>query len=271
MHAKALKHCLCGETDARDRLYQWFGCSRNHNGRLWTILAWIIISIISLAIIIGISYLYFAVLTNAIARLFDGIVCENSVWQICDSIVNSQFGSPHSTTPVMMSFFIHLIFFIFVSTGITLCFTKFEDDDGKWRKNLWPAFWILYGAWVYMWFIMSLFLGKQLAVNIFPECHDYKGYAIILENLETRKVFEMCDKIRPQGFNMPAIEDTTLPGDWNTCFTCINKGFWPIFLLAIILPLLILGIVSLIKRFKQSLEYVRTVEPYIVLQETPQD
>lgn len=206
----------------------------------------ILISILSLAVIVGLGYLILVVGTNSFSLLFDDTVCTNWIWQTCGSFVHMNDGYSISDIQILAGLInVGLIFLLFIGI-ISILFTYKQRLHWIW------SFFAMYFIWAYLWAWISIFTGKQLAINKFYGCQDYKNYGIILYNLVPNNGwFTLCSKIRNIGPNQGAVQDDNLLGDWNACNKCIILGFWTIYVFALALPLLGLGMYFLVKRYQQ--------------------
>ena len=245
MRAQAFRNCICGDDPIAENCNYCFAC--NPFGCFYKVIIWISLVLVGVSVAAGISYLVFFVGTNAFSLLFADTVCDHWIWGWCSSHVRMNAGKSLAELQVSAGFIVSglvILFAIFMTLAIS---------------NVYPfaTFISAYSLWIYFWIFTSLFAGKQLATTYFSNCQDYNKYGVILTNLfPDQSSFSFCQKIRNIAPNKGAIEDQTLPGDWDTCNSCMNKGYWSIFVPVALLPLIVFAIVLLVKRYNRKYKYL---------------
>lgn len=203
--------------------------------------------------VIAFSYLYFNVLSNGVALFFGDTLCDNWVWQTCNTFI---YYPPEKIQYFTLSLATFVGFLLHVGATLPLIIGIIHHI---YSQNLSMGVYIiyLYISWFFLWIPLSLFTGKVLAVQTFTECEKYSEYIIAIdrdwvENSIRGAFFWNLSrtKLRTFGVGKGAYFDGNLPGNDDEYNDCLNKGFWILFIpIAIILPCIVIIIAYSCKRY----------------------
>lgn len=250
----------CGENPDVDYYeccpYGWATGWASGCAKLWKIMGWIGLVILGIGAAAGVSYLYFGVLSNAVALLFDDTKCENWVWQTCSSSI-APGDSPvrhllfTQSLNQFIGFLMHFSVLAPLAIGVIVWVIPTVDANGDEYESCCPPLKIgdirmpvasvvwFYISYIFFWIIASVFLGKKLAVNQFDGCDIFEPFAITVQETISYVAGGMCGRVVGLGTGLGAEWKSTLPLDTQLCVWCTNTGYWTVLIVAIACPIFI--------------------------------
>lgn len=229
-------------------------------------IGWLLI----VAVCIGIVYLCMFPLSNALAILIIGnSYCSHWVWGVCGvRTFSSNYTLVQEVTTVsgLVGFSLSFgIVFSLAMIGISPCLFATSWDSRRRFLSVYTKYFVLV-AWIICMIPVALKTGPMVATRFVPICKNYTDYAPFVigdwyydvgdDSVTVKKIdIASCEKFQSFGLGKGAFYNPSLPGDVDGCTRCTNIGFWSVYLISIIVPvmlyLLIMGLLITIIKCKE--------------------